>query len=475
MTLHYGSLSITRPSDLGSGHWILNGLSDITVLFGRNGIGKSILLRGLRDMNKASYHYASPERSGDIGFNSAYTQEELVFSSRSNRRTQNMALTYREEVIARIPALLQKIGNIRKGKSSPVNPDELEDMIHILLPDFKFVITGANPPYELRRLSNNQSITNVSALSSGEAEIFTLALDLLLICAMWKLEDQSQGLLLIDEPDAHLHPDLQQHLAKFIVELIDKFGVQTIIATHSTTLLTALGYHGGNRTSIVYINNASENQNAVRFDTSLQEIATCLGGHALMGPLFAAPLLLVEGDDDYKIWSQVPRHGNIKIAVIPCNGDEIDRYRSTLERVFASLLPDSTSASGYVLKDGDKTCDNEHFKHVKCLKLACRESENLYLTDEVLSVIGTNWDEVKQKVKSKSSDYGQKAAKLNSIDSWDRLNEDIKDVINELYQIIDPHRLHWAIRLGKVIGAQKPTGQLATYLSADVLATFWPT
>ena len=35
-----------------------------------------------------------------------------------------------------------------------------------------------------------------------------------------------------------------------------------------------------------------------------------------MGPLFGVPLLLVEGDDDYRIWNEIPRHHITSFAVI---------------------------------------------------------------------------------------------------------------------------------------------------------------
>ncbi len=54
-----------------------------------------------------------------------------------------------------------------------------------------------------------------------------------------------------------------------------------------------------------------------------------------MGPLFGSPILLVEGDDDYRIWSQVPRHHIVNLAVIPSNGDEIKHYQKTLESIFS--------------------------------------------------------------------------------------------------------------------------------------------
>lgn len=474
MAIHSTDFDILRPEYLGGGRWQLKNLNHITVVLGKNGVGKSLLLRTLRAQHKERSHYSSPERGGEINLRPDFVNEEGDSSTRGNKRMRNFALTYREEVIARIQAYLAKRGNQRTGTILE-DPTELERILHILMPDFGFRIKDGNPPYELLRLLSQQPVTNVNDLSSGEAEVLTSALDLLLICSIWRLEGQSRGLLLVDEPDSHLHPDLQQHLARFLVEVIARYNVQMIVSTHSTTLLSALGYHGADKTSVIYLNNSVEIQKATQFNSYMQELATCLGGHALMGPLFSMPLMLVEGDDDYKIWSQAPRHGIVKLSVIPCGGEQIDKYQKLLEKIFQSLLGDSDKPSGYVLKDGDKTCPPaSDYKHVLCLKLNCHESENLYLTDEVLSSIDTDWDRAKEKIKSSASNYGDKNEFLLSVDSWDRKSADLKNYINELQQILDEKHVNWAMRVGKVIGSNEPTGQLADFLGEGVVTALWP-
>lgn len=352
---------------------------------------------------------------------------------------------------------------------------EVEEMLQSLMPEFVFKIKDGSPPFSFRRALDTQDITSVNVLSSGESQILTLALDILLICAMWRLENTTQGVLLIDEPDCHLHPDLLLQLAKFFTSVVERYGVQMIVATHSTPLLSAIGHYGGTKTSIVYINNAVPEQRAKRFTDDLQELATCLGGHALMGPLFGAPLFLVEGDDDYVIWSQVPRHGVIKLAVIPCDGSKIDQYRRTLENIFTSLLPRQTAPSAYALRDGDRPVTTDTFTYVKCLNLACHESENLYLTDEVLASLGVTWETAKAKIKEHSSEYGSKSTILDGVDSWDRKLADIKSVIKEVAVILDEKRVPWMVRVGKCIGEKRPTGQLAEFLGHPLVAALWGT
>lgn len=480
MPIYFPELNISRPGFLGDNQWKLKFLNEITVLFGKNGSGKSHLLRNLRDTNKNIFHYTSPERAGDIVHDVGIMQEELTGEKRANKTKYNLSQTYRQQAVSRIQALLIKLGHLTgRSEVNPINLNDIENFLKILLPDFDFIITDQNPPFELKRINNNEKVSSVNNLSSGESEILTLALDILTVCAMWEVDKQEQRILLIDEPDTHLHPDLQQHLALFLIKILDKYKVQMFVATHSTTLLSALGYHGEDKTSIIYLNNYTEDQSAKKFDKALQELSTCLGGHALMGPLFNAPILLVEGDDENKIWSQVPRYNKVKIAVIPCNGStEVKNYQKTLEKLFSNLRSDQSVPVGYALLDGDKSVPNEDEhnpqKNIKYLQLSCLESENLFLTDEVLALLGTNWEDAKTKIKQQSSNYGERKSKLDSCNTWDRKTADIKDIIQPLVYILDPDKkVPWTIRIAKCIGDKKPDGQIADFLGGNLVNSLW--
>ncbi len=283
---------------------------------------------------------------------------------------------------------------------------------------------------------------------------------------------KKKGKLLVDEPDTHLHPYMQQRFAKFLVKLNQKYDCPMIIATHSTTLLSSIEQYGDSRTSVIYLNDKSE-QYSNQFGKVLKLLSTCLGGHALMGPLFNSPILLVEGEDDYRIWSEVPRHGLIKLAVIPCNGEEIFTYQKILENIFSSILLDVEKPSEYILLDGDKKMPQTKQNHIKFLKLSCHESENLYLTDEVLQALGYNWNSATQKVIHESNNFGEKSEYLKTINLWNRKTVDCKNVINQISEILDTKHLPWAYRLGKVLGKKRPEGQLADFIGSDVIDCIW--
>jgi hypothetical protein len=197
-----------------------------------------------------------------------------------------------------------------------------------------------------------------------------------------------------------------------------------------------------------------------------------------MGPLFGAPILLVEGDDDYRAWSQVPRHHVLNIAVIPCNGEEIKRYQATLERILASLCEPKATPIGFALLDGDKplpqpSAENPQ-RFIRFIGLKCHEAENLYLTDTVLTDLGHTWTSACEALVREAHRFGNKADLLRGCAKWNRQDFDIKHVINEVANILDVKSVAWTQRVGSAIGRKRPTGELADFLGEGLVATLWP-
>jgi len=467
-------IKVKSPNFIDGDMWDLQSLNHITVLFGKNGCGKSLLLRTIRNIDSETHHYVIPERTGDIRFEPSYMAEEIEANRRMQASTSNFIDGYRSRVVSRIQSYFNTRGASRKNQL-PGNPEDLEHLLKFLLSDFEITLNAGNPPYKIKRLKDNQEITAVGVLSSGESQLLSLAIDILTIVAIWDIQEKEKRILLIDEPDPHLHPDLQIRFADFINQVVIKFKVQVLIATHSTTLLSALGQFSHGDCSTIFLNRIAKQYKAQSFNKYMQELSSCLGGHLLMGPLFGAPLLLVEGDDDYRIWSQLPRHGNINLAVIPTNGEEIKKYQSMLERIFSSIA--EKQVLGHALLDGDKglpqaSKDNKQ-DFIPFVKLNCHECENLYLTDEVLADLGIDWKIACERIRNNSKDYGNKNQNLLAITTADRQLVDLKGLMNELNKILDDKNVHWTTRIGNRLGKEKPNGQIGVFLGEELIKALW--
>ncbi len=476
-TTYLSAIEIPRPQFLGDNKWQLSALAPITVLFGKNGSGKSILLRALRDKERESAHYILPERTGDMGYDASFFTRQISQEGRRELGSGNFNVSYRTAVISRLQSYIAVRGNIR-GDTLPGDPSEIENFVSRVLPDFDFQIVGTGgKPYEIVRSSDGEIIGGVHSLSSGEAQLLTMAIDAVTIGAIWDLQKIEKRLLLIDEPDAHIHPDLQVRFADFLVAVSRRYKLQLIIATHSTSLLAALGQFGGESAAVIYLDRSRTDFAAVPFTRAMKELAACLGGHALMGPLFGVPLLLVEGDDDYRIWSQVPRHHVTNFSVIPCGGEQIKQYQKALEKLLGSLRADDRPPAGYALIDRDKGKPRPQAespqRHIRFIQLVCHESENLYLADETLALLNIDWVEASAKIATEAGKYGNKSEKLREIAKGDRKTVNLKNVMEELTRILDQKNVHWTIRVAKAIGTQRPAGQLADFLGDEVINALW--
>lgn len=475
MPVHQDEIIVNRPKFL-AGQWKLRKLSAITVLLGRNGSGKSLLLRAIRSGDPACRHYIIPERTGDISFDANLLLEVIDAGKRANRSNTNFSPQYRQEVITRIQGYYTRRGTKDRTELDH-DPKEILRLMEFLLPEFTIAVKAESPFYDLMRIRDGAHVTSVSNLSSGESQLLSLGLDILTIVGIWRLDKQKGGILLIDEPDAHIHPDLQIKLADFICQVESTFGVQVLVATHSTTLLAALAQFGRDKLSVLYMNADATEFRAEPFNPVMQELTAFLGGHLILGPLFGAPVMLVEGDDDYRVWIHVARGSVAKLCILPCNGEEIRQYQKTLERMFGALS-ENMELRGVALLDGDKGVpqpnDTNQQNYVTFKQLACHETENLYLTDEVLAVLGFTWDQARERIVAEAGNYGQKADALRAVADLDRRAGDFKDIIHQIAEILDHQKkLLWSMRLGKILADKSPTGMLREWLG-DVADFVWP-
>src|SRR5690348_1802695 len=102
MSIYFSAHEIPRQHLPGSNRWKVSDLTDVVVFVGKNGSGKSALLRSWRDQDIEGVHYVAPERTGEMDFHPSYMQEEMNPAGRQGYSRRNFVPEYRRRILSRV-------------------------------------------------------------------------------------------------------------------------------------------------------------------------------------------------------------------------------------------------------------------------------------------------------------------------------------------------------------------------------------
>ena len=312
------------------------------------------------------------------------------------------------------------------------------------------------------------------AISSGESELISLAIE----CLSFNKESPAEKMnfLFLDEPDVHLHPDLQTRLVIFLRELVDTENFQIVVATHRTAFLGAFGDYR-------YVHIAFMTFGGLEFDFRpisdvYRKILPVFGAHPLSNVFNQAPILLVEGEDDERIWQQAVRTARGHLNLFPCSVDglgDMNDYEQEVKHIIDAVYD---SAKAYSLRDRDDGPEDiEDLSPLVRCRLSCRAAENLLLSDDVIHALDTTWAEVKSGIQNWLA-VNQEHKHFCFMDSFreagfPRKTFDIKEIRNDLMGIIGSPK-PWEVAVGQAIANLDPallekSDSLASYLGVKIV------
>ena len=268
--------------------------------------------------------------------------------------------------------------------------------------------------YEFRfyDTKNERDLGDINSLSAGQKSIMHL------IFEAYGRGDVNSGLVIIDEPEIHLHYQFQFEYLKILEKLAKEQGVQYIIVTHSEGFISnkTIGHVkrfslDEGRNSVMYAPEVTEDQ---------REIMKILNNTQAARVLFLDKVLLVEGQDDEYFFRDVVKRLQPElsqnIAIYGVNGkDNISSLNSLSFKDFFKAF----GLKVYFIKDLDATGkDIYEYKNQKSLKTD--EENNKYRKEHI------DIDEI---IESKYP-FGEFYLKKGAIEQYTKKPKGIEHVID---------------------------------------------
>ena len=204
-------------------------------------------------------------------------------------------------------------------------------------------------------------------MSSGEAELISLGIECLVFAH--SCQPGKFNLLLVDEPDVHLHPDLQHRFAKFVVQVLEGRDATLSLATHSTALVAGMHSHKPVRLALMKSGDMTLTFKDVT--ETHRRVLPIFGAHPLSNVFNENRPMLVEGDDDVRIWQQVVRSSRGRVRVYPCPVDGLPNladFERTVDEVIGAVYDDAVALS---IRDRDVQPEEiDDVGHVRRMRLA---------------------------------------------------------------------------------------------------------
>lgn len=434
---------------------------------GRNGVGKS---RFLRDLEQASnqhkqrfyVRYVSPERAGSFMrdgnvLTNMSTNPNWLRSVRSVNQASNFksasATLFREAETLYLRRLAST-PEIRMDPTRNFETDRLSKINHLLT---NISLDMGNADFEFRSLTDGQ-IISPNDISSGESEAVALAAEILYFFDT--IDPTKFNVLLLDEPDVHLHPDLQARLGKLIIAMLEEFknvaeSIAICLSTHSAPLVCSLA--DSEYVSIGTKSFAVDTVELKPANAELRKVAPFFG-HPLSLSLSEDAALILEGEDDERVWQQAARTSQGRIKVFPVLAGSVNQ-QGALEAFCVDLL--STlydDPVAFSLRDGDGVVNQplNHSLPLKRYRLHCYAIENALLADPCLAVMGTTWEgfvAAALKWVGENQAHPDRAIVAELARSDDRLQHKKIKKIRQLICAVVECKKPWEVVIGQAIGA----------------------
>ena len=303
----------------------------------------------------------------------------------------------------------QKNKGVAVGKepSDPIKP--YEELLNRLFADYKFADeTEAIPTNLFIELPSGEVIT-FNDLSSGEKEVF-------FILSFFIRHNVANAIIVIDEPELHLHPELSRLLIRNMKSI--RNGNQIWLATHNSEIIDEAG-----RDKVIYVARDLSTRKAqfITGDNEQQVIAQLKNMFGFSGYVGVAKnLVFLEGDNsspDRKFYSTLFPGDNSNFKLVPSNSSD------NLKKINGAILSIMEANLGwmnfYLIRDRDYLTPQMVEKYRshssgKVFVLSKHELENYLLNFEIISNVLSEIFDIKKNEEDIRGYFYETALKISS-------------------------------------------------------------
>lgn len=391
----------------------IKNLGSITLILWKNWCGKTTLLKNLnsyiKKVNKPRegaiqydndkwnsdnipvvVNYIPSSRSWQFGVDTGLLSTQDIDADINTKRMTNSSGNWEEfvnQAYTRYTRLLSHLAAIDSDeKIRPhVMIDQVIENVNRLIPEKLELLRESDRLVVVGKTTKTP--LNFAVLSSGEQELVALWLECMTF-AIRKVYTNAKTefkLLLLDEPDVHIHPDLQLRFLEFLMKIVEQFEMQVIIWTHSLAFLAAANSPD---IKVIWMQKLSQTLMAKSVNEYIEKCLPVVWGHGLVQMLLKNRILLVEWPDDEEFWRTVQRSSQFKISYQAenCGGkDEMDDVENAIWNLYGVIWWEEEYKIALSLKDRDWwTWKRSHKQYVSCYFTDCFELENIILCEEFL-------------------------------------------------------------------------------------------
>lgn len=300
-------------------------------------------------------------------------------------------------------------------------------------------ISPSNNIYQFYLLKDKLEI-EIDTISSGEREIINFIFGLF-------LEELNDGIVIIDEPELHLHPNWQKKLIQILKKETENKNIQILFVTHSSSFIS---YNILNNIYRVYKDNGFSK--CIRIsdllkdsDDDFRKNLSVINATNNEKIFFSNNVILVEGITDEILFKKIYES---EIGKIPDGLEFVSISGKNNLNNFKNVL-DKLQIKYFYIGDFDNLYDFEELKYLftidkKGQKKDLKNKKNqsyavLDLLDSVDKFIKDNNEENYNNLKNNYSLYNEKFVKIKSnisVEEQKIIDDFIKNKYNENFYIL---------------------------------------